>query len=370
MVNRAKDELIASLNVAVDNSTFLVSTVAKSTSNEKLTRWSAAHLRDNVQLKKRHCSPVIHRTVVADAFFEKFVRSLHPLVKDYIEPETDCIGIGVDCLAAGIPGPETFVLEESHGLPIKEFARSLVRASAILGSDRVVEILSGWIDGEPIPYTTNVFLKGPSLDQTIALEEGIRIAQLPMSPKGAAQHLPPFLLNTHGINSFPGGTILSISCEAMPPLYRPLPESMEEPFNLQHTWAGGKLPGLTVDTFCEALSLACDNCVQWTCIWREIGEHWAFANGAIFVSSVSASRLCDEFVLRQKHLDTARKIHERRHAPDAPPLNMAISRWVKSKRSDADFQDKCIELRVALEALFLPINSFGESNCSPPLLPA
>ena len=362
MGDREKKELIESLNTAVVNSTFLVSDVEKSTSDEKLTRWSAAHLRDKVQSKKQHCSPVIRRTVIAGAILEEFVRALHPLVKAYIEPETECIGIGIDSVTAGIHGQKIFLPETNHGLPIKEFARSLVRASAILGSDRVMKILFGWIEGEPIPYTTNVFLKGPSLDQTIAVEEGIRVAQLPMSPKRAASHLPAFLLDTHGINIFSGGIVLSISCEVVPPLYRPISESMEDSTNLQHTWAGGKIPGLTVDTFCEALSLACDSCVQWTCIWWDIGELWAFDDGAVSLSSVSASRLWDDVVLRKKHLDAARIIHNRRHALDAPPLNIAISRWVKSKQPDADFPDKCIELRIALEALFLPVNSRGNKR--------
>ncbi len=121
------------------------------------------------------------------------------------------------------------------------------------------------------------------------------------------------------------------------------------------------MPDLSVGSFCEALSLACDNCVSWGFIWREFGELREFGSQIILMSSVNTPRWHNDFVMRQDHLETAVDIH-RRCASAAPTPDMAISRWVKSKQPDATFLDKWIDLRIALEALFLPDDAKGEKS--------
>ena len=58
---------------------------------------------------------------------------------------------------------------------------------------------------------------------------------------------------------------------------------------------------------------------------------------------------CELFVLRQSKAKTSKR------------LNIAIDRWLQSKRNSANIVDRFIDLRIALEALYLP-NVSGESR--------
>ena len=68
------------------------------------------------------------------------------------------------------------------------------------------------------------------------------------------------------------------------------------------------------------------------------------------------SRLGGERVdLRQEHLEQARDIDIQRHAKvqNRKTLDMAIGRWINSKRPQSTLADRFIELRIAFEALYL-----------------
>ncbi len=361
MEDRIEQDLEASLNASVDKTAFLVDIDSTVTNSKELKKYSAVELRNLLLSRESFHGPVIRGTNIANCLLDDLVCKLRPLLKAHIEPKSDQIGIGIVNLLAGIPGPMTFPSEVNGGESMKDFARSLVRASATLGAARVVQILFRWIDGEPLHYTTKVLLHGPSLDQAIESKDGVKVTRLPESPYMLDSHLPRFIMESHGISLLPGGTILSIPCEATPALYNPSPEREERSHDLQHTCAGGELPDLSVNSFCEALSLACDNCVRWGLIWREFGELREFDDQIVLMSPVNAPRWNNDFVMRQDHLETAVEIHKR-CASKAPTPTMAISRWVKSKRPDATFLDKCIDLRIALEALFLPDDPQGEKS--------
>ena len=62
-------------------------------------------------------------------------------------------------------------------------------------------------------------------------------------------------------------------------------------------------------------------------------------------------------------MEQARDIHVKRHVDGktCPRLDTAISRWLKSKRFMEPLSDKLIELRIALEALYLEDES-GENG--------
>ena len=76
------------------------------------------------------------------------------------------------------------------------------------------------------------------------------------------------------------------------------------------------------------------------------------------------SQICNPpTCLLQVHLEQARDIHVKRHVDGktCPRLDTAISRWLKSKRFMEPLSDKLIELRIALEALYLEDES-GENG--------
>ena len=295
---------------------------------------------------------------VPEDSLETLVHELRPLLSRYIEPESDRIGYGIVDLMGGLSRPK-----------ITDFARILVRAAATLGPDRVARLVFGWIEGEPLHYQMKILLSGVSTDQpSLELEEGLRITRLPKSGTDLPAHVPAFSLSTHlhGSEDFRGGVALSIDCKVGPALYAPSIKSrglLNDIENMEFTWAQGKIPPYAIDPFCEALSLACNHCVRRKYSWPDFGDLQEFNLG--IGRGVSPSNVPDggpRIDLSQEHLQQALDIQSKRDSSqEKQSLSMTISRWANSKRPESTLPDQFIELRIALEALYLKDGS-GEKG--------
>ena len=315
----------------------------------RLGTFSPSQLRALYHSEKVHggLSAAAAKANVPEDSLEALVQKLRPLLSIYIDPETDRIGNGLVDLMGGSPRPE-----------IAELARILVRAAATLGPERVVQLVFGWIEGEPLHYRTKVLLSGISTDQSsLELEEGIRIQRLPNSSAELPAHVPAFSLSFHGFEDFMNGVVLSIDCKAGPALYAP-PKSGALQSNIQHTWAHGKIPPYSLDTFCEALSLACNHCVRWKFHWNDFGDLLEFNRGVFAGLGYSGfPRTWEGPGLSKEHLRQALGIRcKLASSQKNQGLSMAISRWANSKRPESTLPDQFIDLRIALEALYLADN--------------
>ena len=285
---------------------------------------------------------------VPEHLFTQFTEQLRQLLSDYLEPETGRIGNGLVDLMGGSPNPE-----------IGAFAKNLIRGAATLGPERVVKLLFGWIEGEPFHYKAKALLLGVNIDQPLGLEEGIHLSPLPNSSADIPPHLPPISMR-HGYVDFLGCVVLSIDCKAEPAFY--LPPKGEFSNKLKHTWANGKIPELSIDTFCEALSLACNNHVYWKFFWRDFEGLEELNPGFSGMSHADVPIWGSGILLLQEHLEQTREIHLTRSSfgEKSRHLDTAVSRWIKSKRSNATLADRFIDLRIALEALYLENDHEGE----------
>lgn len=275
----------------------------------------------------------------------KLTGQLRHLLREYCNPESDLIGYGLANLIASRP----------H-LRVADFTQILVRAAATLGTEQVAQLLFGWISGRPIHYQKKAFLSGVSVEQALDLEEGIRITPLPESLGELSAHLPVDKFHQHGFHSLflLGGVMLSIDCEAAPAFYKPS-TSEDWSIPIQSSLARGKLPGFSVGTFCEALSLACNGCVRWKFSWGDFGELEELYPGVLQITSKDIPNWDVTINLKQKNLKQARDIQLSRYSntEQRPRLDTAINRWMRSKRFNASLSDRLIDLRIALEALFL-----------------
>ncbi len=287
---------------------------------------------------------------VPEHLLTEFTDQLRQLLSDYLEPETGRIGNGLVDLMGGSPS-----------LEIGAFAKNLIRGAATLGPERVVKLLFGWIEGEPFHYKAKALLLGVNIDQPLELEEGIHLSALPNSPADIPPHLPPFSMH-RGYVDFLRCVVLSIDCKAEPAFYLPLKGESSRKF--KHTWANGKIPELSIDTFCEALSLACNNHVYWKFFWRDFEGLEELNPGFSGMSHADVPIWGSGIFLLQEHLEQAREIHLTRSSfvEKSRHLDTTVSRWMKSKRSNATLADRFIDLRIALEALYLENDHEGEKR--------
>ena len=304
------------------------------------------------------------KLVVPNPLLAELVESLELELQAYIEPESRRIGTGLVALMGG--------MLDSAEPKVDDFARSLIKAAALLGPPRAVQILRGWIAGEPYHYRMKVLLSGIQCDQPLALEEGIRLEQLPKGgyPADLAPYLPPLSLLERHTNVYDlfGRVVLSIDGTASPALYRPSCAHESEPdWNLRQVWAGGKIPCLTTEGWegrlAEVLTLACDHHVDWTHCWRDVGDLEAFNRGSGPFFRVPIRRSGEPFTIEQKHLEHARDLDAQRHARKQTGRSpeRAIKRWVASKRPSGTLDERFADLRIAFESLYVP-DSRGETR--------
>ena len=289
------------------------------------------------------------RALIPDTLLDYIMPVFRNRLRDFVDSETDRIGNGLVNLAGGIPEPT-----------LQDYLPILVRASAVLGGERVAELLIGWIHGERIKYKTINLLNGVTIDESLVLEEGLRLYQLPLSSNEIVPHLPAMSLDMHGLQAMIGRVALSIEGEAGPALYLPSKVASDSS-NMEHTWAGEQIESLSNDSFCEAMSLACGGSIRWQFSWRDFGEIREFLSvyGGSSFTNVPLFTNSSEFT--QDHFEHAREIHNLRNARERNKagLDTAVRRWIKSKSSESSFSDQLIDLRIALEALYLD-NNEGE----------
>ena len=237
---------------------------------------------------------------------------------------------------------------------IEKFSGDVVRAAAILGPKRVVALIFGWINGEPLRYKMNAVLTGLSIEYPMTLEEeGISITKLPLSAFDFYKLLPPGSQWQIPFHDTAGSVLLSIDCEASPALFQPLDNQGTTP-NYKVEIASGKLQNFSLDRMCEALSLSCNNSVDWKYLWNNYGEIQEFNQMWGSTSFKDLPSYIQRVNMEFNDLKKAREIHIERtkSTTSNARLNTAISRWIQSKQSKI-LPDQFVDLRIALETLYL-----------------
>ena len=239
-------------------------------------------------------------------------------------------------------------------LTVKDLALELVRAAAILGPEQAMRILYGWAQGEPIPYHTCAVLSGISVSEPLAVEGGIRFIGLPSSSDVLSDYLPAGTTSSVELLTLLGAVKATIDCKARPAFYR---FTEYRPEIAEFTWAYGSFSDTSLDALCEALSLACNSYVSWVTCWFEcdaVKEFGRLGGGRGRRPPPDNTFSFNKVDMSQRQLEEACIIMDKRLAKQTVEegMDLAIRRWVRSKRPTS-YADQFIELRIALEAVYL-----------------
>lgn len=239
---------------------------------------------------------------------------------------------------------------------VDEFTLSLIRGAAVIGPEATAQLLSSWMDSEPLRYKIQFVLWGAHFPGSFALDDGISVMEIPNDRNAIHKHVPfpDSVMWHHRDIDFLNKAKVSIECEATPALWDP--RKHESP--LKPTWTAKKLSGWPVEQFCQALSVSCDQFVSWKLWWYDIGDLVMFNSGLSSRTELPAhsydSIMTEVSIaqLTQKHFEDTFDLLTKLQAAKGN-LDVAIGRWNRSKRRDITLSDKHIELRIALEALYL-----------------
>lgn len=335
-------DLIQSLSSCVQHSVFVSSRLGEIGPNDLRRYYLRRRWNDNAWMLLESSKLQIRDEHIAD-----FVHKLKLVLADYQQPGTGRVGNGLFLLMGG---PSTWAYPT-----VVEYAKILITGAAKLGAQRVVQLLCEWISGEPLRYRHYALLQGVNIDKPIELPEGIHLSKLPTSSSDLPATLP-YYNPTTTVTDYLGGVVLSVDYEMDHALYAPKEgegQTLDTECRGSVTAAAGKIPGLSFDSFCESMSLACNGYVDWQVIWTDYGELGAFYHCHSGVNYKDRSGTYKTVGCSQERLNKAREIHLMLHANKErkKSLDLAIHRWIRSKRSGSD-SDKLIELRIALEALY------------------
>ena len=258
---------------------------------------------------------------------------LRALLDDYIAD--DLIGNGFSHLVAGF-----------SAVPVTDLARSSVTAAALLGAEEVERRLNKWARGDAISFRRCATLSGVALDGRLDIGGGMRLESLPVV-------LTPLPLGARAPG--PSEVKLTVAGEGGPAFYNPA-----SPPERECTWGGSPHP--LTDALCGALSLALDTCVTRRLSWGECDEIEGFnlTMGLTWHTAPDSLSPAINSPLSTDHIATVEGLLAKLQANQSAGLAMALRRWMRSK-AQTDLADQFIELRIALESLFLK-DSIGESR--------
>ena len=312
------------------------------------------------------------RLICPEETISLLIAQLRILLEDYVDVENDTIGHALPNVSRGIVNEESIQVDGlcamSSITALKDFAEALVKGSALVGSGTVGSLLGGWVEGQPVRYRTCAILNGINIRSHLEPVAGIRIIPLPWSSGELPGDLP--FLSSRRPEDYLGKAVIYVATKATPPLFRPGAEGVPNPVQAFNECSAD------VAGVCEALALESDDFVEVALQWNDYSElrevfpnldssFWA-RSGTSLRSPVTAGwrRSFD----RQTGVVTLSPPDDSLSDLDEAALGSTLSalmepshigtrisatRLIKSKDSHQGLVDQFVDLRMALEALFL-----------------
>ena len=318
--------------------------------------------------------------IIPDDLLTPVVTAVHEWLVDYVDSETGKIG---HAFPIGSSSSQERVTVQQHGMvsircisPVKEFSTALVKSAVILGSERILNLLSYWMKKNSVQYSVYAILNGLFLTGKLNPLPDIHMQPLPWSTDALPNGLPRSFGSSD--RDFLGRTLLKLNATSSPALFQPgngkrevLP-TIELPFNLD------------LRTISEALTLQTENYVDVALYWNDFQDVASMelarssgvyshgsGRGGIQALSIEHSMSTD-FSTNSLTLNVDSKyksnLSETRFgdilkaiaSPRSDKVQVSISRWCKSKESSKTIVDQFIDLRIALETLYL--RDFGKEQ--------
>ncbi len=276
--------------------------------------------------------------------------------------EDDHIGVAATLDVSDVPA-----------ISVDEFAGILVRATVALGIGRVADLVADWLAGRPLSYETHAIFAGVTAVGPLGIGDRVRLRPIPTDAAGFDPDLPPRVKRLFGateLSSLVYMTDVSVDrvLDHVRPLYRPsdaeaqsseLLRASQDEF-VHHTALG------------QALSLACDAPAVPIVNWQDYEDLLPFNSGGLAptlfpyrqnneVFSSLALVYSHVYVIADQ-LALADRLIEKLTAENTSRLGLylPITKWLNSKLSRPRFEDRLVDLRTALESLFLSDGEDGE----------
>ena len=306
------------------------------------------------------------RVNAPEALMAQLVSKLRLTLEHVIDPETDKIGHAFPTetpsdsrLTARPDG--LYNIEFASLLP--DFATAVVHASAIIGVEKTTELLEAWKRGEPVRIHMSTVLNNLFLTASLSPRDDVQVVPLALTTSQL-----PRVPTTGSIAAkhYLGLTLLKLEISASPALFRPNADE-------RGTVESRSAEGINLDLLCEALSLQANRYVSRAHLWHDHQDaaafrlaipdswfqggdrleriHWTRESRDHRTGAVTVAPH-DDVSLVGLEQDQLRDTLEALRLADKQ-LRIAVDRWRRSTRRYVRPEDAYIDLRIALESLYL-----------------
>lgn len=361
------NELADLLTEALSGTTFLTQEIRAVSSEQLRKAYTDADGRHSQVRDTLSARPTIDGSCM-----DRLTAHLRMLLNRYVDEDIDYIGHSFDVMDGHIFNTNTTQdgVEQRRSIStVSTFASSLVRAAAILGPERAAQVLSEWSDCAPLRFKVCIVLGGAHAVESFELNPGLRVYRLPLSSLSLPNSIPNIPMEV--TKQILGHTVLEVDAFISPAL-TVLPNDPNYP-ELQTCTV--LTPACLNDLF-VALSLVCNQQVGMAWSWNDFGDARSFTTGIHI--GLAGPGMEIRPLGGVEWLPWSDKAELYRFEPPPPNLlatdlqraygllselrsrmadderfDVAVNRWMASVSHDMATSDRVIDLRIALEALYV-----------------
>ena len=312
------------------------------------------------------------KPIVLSESYTEMKELLRNLLHEYVDSETDTVGhafpVNGRHKRSSHSNDNSGLLRSVFVSQVGDVAYALVKGAAVLGAECVTKLMADWLEGKPLKYGSYAVIGGIFIDRHLEPLDGVCICPLPRSSTKLPGNLPR--VGSLAKGDYIGRTVASLSTFVNPVFLHP--DEVDGKNGIEIAAASG----LGFPQLCKALSLVVDSHVESGFFWNDYLDLSAFSlSSSQSIWSYSSSGYSSSLPTLTFHRTDFETDEETVTLPEesiskidavelrdiikavaevsSKKLNLAIERWSRSKRSAASLEDSFIDLRIALEALYL-----------------
>lgn len=247
------------------------------------------------------------------------------------------------------------------GYPLDAVLEQLLKITITRGIEAAVAAFDKCTQNTSGVFQYMALLHGIKVDTEIQIFEGIKLVPLSNSSSDLPNYLPPQREGSDLSVGYLGKTLLIIDASISPIFHRPYSDRSQDPFQVEVN--GKKFMDSDRDnfynTFCQALSLACNIGVEIPVKWQFLAEDELFSLNFRGVTGsthrIDVAPFPSHTKVTETEINEAKRLYNiltNFNRKTLEKLQIPIDRWIKSKTSQTAV-DKIIDLGIALEALYL-----------------
>lgn len=205
------------------------------------------------------------KLIIPDGAFSSWLATLHDMFEDYIDVEAGNIGHAFPLGSSpyGYAAVKSGVMSQGYVSSMDDLAKELVQEAALMGIEKMADMLSHWVEEESVTYRTSAILNGLYLSEDVNPFPGIWIESLPRATDGDFGSV--YIRGRSSTEDYLGRTILSIESIASPAFFRPKEEGDRDIVKARFA------PNIGMDNVCQALALESNNNVEMAFQWNDYG---------------------------------------------------------------------------------------------------